>query len=136
MELLSYINILVPWTVTLSFLYMLVAIVPLGISSLFSLKRAKEAVLSINNRLFEVHASKMRLHRVKGTSDAALMALLSPFVAIVVWLLGMLAAVSWAYSVLLSEHDDQITCLSLALSLWRNWLINFCDESTPLDEIV
>lgn len=134
LNLLSYVNAVVPWTVTLSFIYMLVAALPLAVTSLFSLRSASQAILTTNARLFAVHAHKLHLGDAKNASGAALAALLSPFIAIVVVLLGLLAVVGWAYSILLSEHDDDITCLNLALSLWRNWLTRFYKEETVAED--
>lgn len=133
-ELLTYIIFIVPAVSTIAFFYTLLTLLPLGVASLFSCSGAVRSILSVDDYLFEIHAHHMQLGQPKSTGRLILMNMSSPIVSLIAALFGLFSAISWSYSFLLAEQENQSSSLDRAISFWYMWVTLFCVEASVKDD--
>lgn len=130
LELLTYILFVVPGISFMAFFYTLLTLLPLGVASLCSCSGAVLSIQSVNGYFFDVHAHHMQLGRPKSASQLIFLNLCSPLVSILAALFGLFSAISWSYSFLLAEKENQSSSLDRAISFWYAWVSLFCVEPT------
>ena len=133
-ELLWYTTVLVPWSTSLAFLYGLVSVVPILLLAI--IRRDNDAILSVSRRIYRLHERYLHLTLPQSNLRLFAMQMLSPFVALVICIGGVLAGISQLYSLVLGDDEATTTMLDYTMGLWYSWMHLYCTEPTKAEDMV